>query len=83
MRARPATPFKTMKELNQKQLETEVLYHKYLYYERAQPMITDYEFDNLEQELRDRFPNSKVLDYIDCPQKYWKRFNKRFLDKKL
>lgn len=46
-----------------KSLELEILKHKNLYYQ-GKPEISDYEFDKLEEELKDLDPNNPVLSFI-------------------
>jgi NAD-dependent DNA ligase len=67
------------KEKRISELEDIILFHKYLYYERAEPIISDYEYDKLERELRDLCPKSKILDeYIECPRKLWPKYEKKY-----
>ncbi len=66
-----------MKGLSQSQLEDEICYHKYLYYELAAPILSDYDYDKLESELKKRFPDSKVNDYIECPRELWNKYKER------
>lgn len=42
-------------------LETDLLFHKYRYYELNDPVITDYEYDMLEKEARNI---STIMDSI-------------------
>jgi len=44
-------------------LEKEILKHKKLYYTGNQE-ISDYEYDNLEEELRKLDPENKVLQMV-------------------
>ncbi|MBJ01005.1 MAG: hypothetical protein CME67_07210 [Halobacteriovoraceae bacterium] len=46
-----------------KSLEVEILKHKNLYYQ-GKPEISDYEFDKLEEELKNLDPKSPVLSFI-------------------
>jgi NAD-dependent DNA ligase len=67
--------------LTQEQLEDDILYHKYLYYEKSNPIISDYNYDLLEKELKKRFPESKILSdakYNECPREFWSKFEKRY-----
>lgn len=69
-------------KLNKKQLEDIICYHKYLYYVKSEPMISDYEYDMLEKQLKERFPKSKILSeakYNECPQELWEEYEKRYL----
>lgn len=48
-------------------LEEEVLVHRYLYYVLASPVISDFEYDKLEQKARDTYPeNSPVHSVGSC-----------------
>ncbi len=63
----------------QKQAEDILMYHKYLYYEKADPMISDYEYDQLELKFKKEFPNSALIqDSIECPRELWPEFEKRY-----
>ena len=46
-----------------KNLEVEILKHKNLYYQ-GKPEISDYEFDKLEEELKNLDPKNPVLSFI-------------------
>lgn len=46
-----------------KSLEVEILKHKNLYYQ-GKPEISDYEFDKLEEELKNLDPKNPVLSFI-------------------
>ena len=46
-----------------KNLEVEILKHKNLYYQ-GKPEISDYEFDKLEEELKNLDPKNPVLSLI-------------------
>lgn len=66
-------------KLNQQQLEDVICYHKFLYYEKAvDTMISDFEYDQLERELKDRFPDSVVLTYTECPRELWPKYLDRY-----
>lgn len=52
-----------MNEMTIEELEIEVLRHKKLYY-KGYPEISDYDFDKLENKLRQLKPNSAVLEMV-------------------
>jgi NAD-dependent DNA ligase len=58
------------------ELEDLIRYHRYLYYEKSEPIISDYEFDLLEKELKKRFPDSVVLGEVECPREFWAKYEK-------
>ena len=67
--------------LTQEQLEDEILYHKYLYYKKAEPIISDYNYDQLEKELKRIAPDSKLLSeaiYNECPPELWSKYEERY-----
>lgn len=68
-------------DINQKQAEDIIGYHRFLYYEMGKPMISDVEYDLLEKRLFEQFPNSEMINWIGCPQKLKKKFRKRFVRK--
>lgn len=49
-----------------KELETAIETHQDYYYNQV-PLITDTEFDDLVNELRERDPNSSILDKVGAP----------------
>lgn len=49
-------------ELSVEQLETQIRHHNRLYWDDAQPEISDYDYDRLVRALQARAPNSPVLD---------------------
>lgn len=66
-------------ELSQLQLEDIILYHKYLYYVKADPMISDYQYDQIEEKLCIICPNSKILtDITECPREFHDKYEKRY-----
>lgn len=48
-------------------LEREILFHKNRYYNLSMPVITDIEYDALEEELRRLAPDSPILKITGCP----------------
>ncbi len=42
-------------------LEDLVMAHRYLYYVKSSPTISDYEFDQLEKQARDTLPESSPV----------------------
>lgn len=62
-------------------LEELICWHKYLYYKRAEPTLTDYEYDMLESKLKAEFPDSPILSearYIECPHDLWPEYNRQW-----
>lgn len=45
-------------------LENKILRHSYEYYVLSKPTISDKEFDDLYQELKDKYPESEVLNQV-------------------
>ncbi len=52
---------KKIEEMNTNELESEVQEHNRLYFEKNAPVISDYEFDELVEELKKRRPKSLAL----------------------
>lgn len=46
------------------QYEHEVLVHRYLYYVECVPVISDFEYDELEREARKVLPESNVVHQV-------------------
>jgi len=68
------------KEHEIKQLEDEIFYHKYLYYEKAMSTeLSDYEYDKLEERLRVLHPSSDVFKAagLSCPESLWPKYERR------
>lgn len=70
--------FTKLMQVTQSQLEDIICYHKYLYYIAGEPMISDFQYDILEKELKERFPNSLVLTYVELPDNLIAKYGKRF-----
>lgn len=69
-----------MPELNQTQAEDVLMYHKYLYYGGFEPLISDFDYDKLEQKFKEKFPNSKLInDSVECPRELWAKYENRRL----
>ena len=64
--------------MSQSQLEDIIRYHRYLYYEKSDPMISDYDFDKLYDRFGKDFPDSEVLTETECPRKFWPKYEKRY-----
>ncbi len=65
-------------KLTQAQLEDIILYHKYLYY-HGKAMIDDYTYDQIEKQLREIAPDSKVLtEYLECPRELYEKYEARY-----
>lgn len=63
------------------ELEELICWHKYLYYRRSEPYLSDYEYDQLERKLRDEHPDSPVLNaarYIECPHDLWPEYDRQW-----
>ena len=59
-----------------KSLENIILYHKYLYY-NGKAIIGDYEYDQLEKELKELCPESKVItEYNECPRELYEKYER-------
>ena len=54
----------TIKELDVDGLEREVIAHNYHYWVRAQPLISDYEYDQLVELLKAASPASPVVHAV-------------------
>lgn len=54
----------TIAQLDADGLEREVIIHNYHYWVRAQPHISDYEYDQLVERLRAAAPHSPVLEAV-------------------
>lgn len=73
-------------KLNQKQLEDIICYHKYLYYVKSEPIVSDFDYDNIEKQLKERFPESKILSdakYNECPKELWDKYEARYIKHKM
>jgi NAD-dependent DNA ligase len=68
-----------MLKLTQKQLEDIIRYHRYLYYEKSKPIISDYNFDQLCLRLEKEFPKSKVINEIECPRELHAHYEQRYM----
>lgn len=44
------------------QAEEEILYHRYLYYVKGRPVLTDYDYDMMERAYLKEFPDSVVIN---------------------
>ena len=73
-------------QYTQKAAEDIYLYHLFLYYEKGCPMLSDYEFDQLQNQFQKMFPDSKIFNkengtlttssYRDRVVKFEKRYLK-------
>ncbi len=50
--------------MNKSELETQILEAQKAYYEDSNPLLTDKEFDDLYEELKERFPESEILNSV-------------------
>lgn len=50
--------------MNQKSAEDEILYHRFLYYVKSAPILSDYQYDKLEKKYLDLFPDSNILNSV-------------------
>ncbi|PIR25512.1 MAG: hypothetical protein COX62_05045 [Deltaproteobacteria bacterium CG_4_10_14_0_2_um_filter_43_8] len=55
---------KKYEKLSQEKLEALIHHHNDLYFQEHAPEISDYEFDQLVETLRKRFPQSKVFETL-------------------
>lgn len=53
-----------VREMGAAELEREVIIHNYHYWMRAQPVISDYDYDQLVELLRGKAPGSRVLEAV-------------------
>lgn len=62
-------------------LEDTIAFHKYLYYNKSAPIISDYEYDLLEKQLLKENPNSVIFSsqFIECPEYLWEEYEKRYI----
>ena len=74
-------------ERTQSELEDFLYFYKYMYYEKDGErdtwdlMISDREYDLLENELRERFPDSEVLTCVGSPpREMWPKYETRRLN---
>jgi len=51
-------------KMTAKELEVDVRYHNYRYFSKDDPLISDYEFDQHVERLKELMPSSKVLQEI-------------------
>ncbi len=51
-------------DMNQIDAENEILYHRYLYYVKCDPILSDYEYDRLEKKYLDKYPESDILKSV-------------------
>lgn len=54
----------SVREMDLSSLEREVIIHNYHYWVRAQPRISDYDYDQLVELLRQQAPQSPVLEAV-------------------
>jgi DNA ligase (NAD+) len=54
----------TVRDMDAPALEREIIAHNYHYWVRAQPLISDYDYDKLIELLRAKAPKSPVLDAV-------------------
>jgi len=47
-----------------KDYEKLILAHRYLYYVKCEPVISDYEYDRLEQDAQNIVPRLAILDKV-------------------
>lgn len=65
--------------MTQEHAEEVLMYHKFLYYEKGDPILTDYQYDELAQNLRKDFPESNLINnIIECPKQFWPAFEGRY-----
>ena len=50
--------------MNRHKLEHEVLVHRYLYYVEANPIVSDYEYDQIEREARSILPEDNIVHKV-------------------
>lgn len=53
-----------MRNKTPKQIEHEIMVHRYLYYIEAEPVISDFEYDMLERKAREILPDSSPVQGI-------------------
>lgn len=67
--------------MSQTQYEDILLFHKFLYFEMQEPMIDDWQYDKIYDELTESFPDSFLLQEKGFPiehyEKYYARYRRR------
>lgn len=60
--------------------ELEVLEHRFLYYVKGRPVLSDWDYDILEKKYLKMFPNSSVLNSVgsDSASSYPKEIVEKF-----
>lgn len=64
--------------LNEQEAEKLICYHWFLYSIADDPYISNEEFDLLLLQLKERFPDSRLLNAHECPIAFYSKFYEQY-----